>query len=203
MAASRQSELVASRAKPPTPSIERPSSGVQLAFAHNQSWSAFRTTPMEFIVGILLALAVSLSASFIGLDRDRAFYPTVLMVIASYYGLFAVMGGSMQTLAVESAAMLVFLAIASVGFKRNSWLVVVGLVAHAIFDFVHGHIVDNSGVPRWWPGFCLAYDATAGAYLAALLLLRAKTQKNASNPFIEKMPKRQRLLARPRVKRKR
>jgi hypothetical protein len=133
---------------------------------------------MEFTVGILLALAVSISASAIGLDRDRAFYPTVLIVIASYYGFFAVMDGSMQTLVIESLAILVFLALATAGFKRNAWLVVVGLVAHAIFDFTHAHIVENSGVPRWWPGFCLAYDATAGAYLAALLL-RSKSQKNA------------------------
>ena len=132
---------------------------------------------MEYIVGILLALAVSLSASFVGLDRDRAFYPTVLIVIASYYGLFAVIGGSMQTLAAESSAIFVFFALAFVGFKRNAWLVVIGLIAHAIFDFVHGHIIDNSGVPTWWPGFCLAYDATAGAYLT--FLLRAKSQKSA------------------------
>ena len=132
---------------------------------------------MEYIVGILLALAVSLSASFVGLDRDRAFYPTVLIVIASYYGLFAVIGGSMQTLAAESLAIFVFFALAFVGFKRNAWLVVIGLIAHAIFDFVHGHIIDNSGVPTWWPGFCLAYDATAGAYLT--FLLRAKSQKSA------------------------
>jgi hypothetical protein len=133
---------------------------------------------MEFIIGILLALAVSLSASIIGFDRDRAFYPAVLIIIASYYGLFAVMGGSMQTLAVESVVMFGFFGIATVGFKRNAWLVVAGLVAHAIFDFVHRHIIENSGVPLWWPGFCLAYDATAGAYLAALLL-RTKSQKTA------------------------
>lgn len=134
---------------------------------------------MEFTVGFLLASAVSLLALLIGLDKDRAFYPTVLMVIASYYGLFAVIGGSMQTLAVELVAMLLFFAVAIVGFKSNAWLIVAGLVAHAVFDFVHGHLVDNTGVPLWWPGFCLAYDATAGACLATLLLVRAKGQKNA------------------------
>ena len=127
---------------------------------------------MEFIVGIFLALAVSLFASLVGFDRDRAFYPTVLIVIVSYYGLFAVMGGSMQTLAAEAVPMGVFLGLAAVGFKRNAWLVVVGLVAHAVSDFVHRNIIANSGVPLWWPGFCLAYDTTAGAYLAALLLRR-------------------------------
>jgi hypothetical protein len=35
-------------------------------------------------VGTLLAFAVGLLATAIGLDRDRAFYPTVTIVIASY-----------------------------------------------------------------------------------------------------------------------
>jgi hypothetical protein len=44
-----------------------------------------------YVVGIGLAILVSLVARWVGFDRDRAFYPTVLVVIASYYVLFAVM----------------------------------------------------------------------------------------------------------------
>ncbi len=55
-------------------------------------------------MGAALALSVGLSATFLGLDRDRAFYPTVMIVIASTYGLFAVMGGSIQVLGLESIA---------------------------------------------------------------------------------------------------
>lgn len=43
-------------------------------------------------IGSLLSLVVSVFARSVGLDRDRAFYPTVLIVTASYYVLFAVMG---------------------------------------------------------------------------------------------------------------
>ena len=57
---------------------------------------------MAYAVGVGLALAVCLWATWIGLDRDRAFYPTVMMVIASYYGLFAVLSGSARTLILES-----------------------------------------------------------------------------------------------------
>ena len=46
---------------------------------------------MEYLIGLLLASAVAGMAAIVGLDRDRAFYPTVLSVIASYYVLFAVM----------------------------------------------------------------------------------------------------------------
>jgi hypothetical protein len=38
---------------------------------------------MEYLVGAGLALAKSVLASGVGFDRDRAFYPTVMFVIAS------------------------------------------------------------------------------------------------------------------------
>ena len=38
---------------------------------------------MPLLAGVLLAFGVGLFATAIGLDRDRAFYPTVMMVIAS------------------------------------------------------------------------------------------------------------------------
>src|SRR5205823_12350483 len=104
-----------------------------------------------------------------GFDRDRAFYPTVLVVIASYYVLFAVMGGSSHALMVESIIMSVFLVIAFVGFKFNLWLIVVALAGHGLFDFIHPHMVANPGVPAWWPAFCLAYDLVAAGCLAWLL----------------------------------
>ena len=124
---------------------------------------------MPYLTGIVLALMVSGLATLIGLDRDRAFYPTLLVVIASYYVLFAVMGGSGHALVVETLVMTGFLLVALIGFKKNLWLVVAALAAHGIFDFFHGRIVANPGVPAWWPAFCLTYDVTAAAFLAWLL----------------------------------
>ena len=57
---------------------------------------------MGYGIGSVLALIVSVFARLVGLDRDRAFYPTVLIVIALIYVLFAVMGGSMHALMMES-----------------------------------------------------------------------------------------------------
>jgi hypothetical protein len=45
---------------------------------------------MDYAIGIGLALVVSGWAVLVGFDRDRVFYPMVLVVIASYYVLFAV-----------------------------------------------------------------------------------------------------------------
>src|SRR5258705_6633771 len=110
---------------------------------------------MALLVGAFLAFAVGLSATGLGLDRDRAFYPTVTIVIASYYALFAVMGASTHTLVLESLAGAVFLLAAVYGFRSSLWVVVVALAAHGIFDLVHGSAIPNPGVPTWWPEFCL------------------------------------------------
>ncbi len=127
---------------------------------------------MAYLVCALLALAVSGTATLIRLDRDRAFYPTVMAVIASYYALFAVMGGSDHALGIETAVITVFLAASLVGFKYSLWLVVAALAAHGIFDAFHDQLIANPGVPVWWPQFCLTYDVVAAGYLAYLLLRR-------------------------------
>jgi len=124
---------------------------------------------VALLTGVLLAFAVGLFATASGLDRDRAFYPAVTIVVASYYALFAVMGASTHALILELLAVAVFLAAAVAGFRSSLWVVVVALAAHGIFDLVHGGFIANPGVPGWWPAFCLAYDVTAAAYLAWLL----------------------------------
>lgn len=121
---------------------------------------------MAFLVGALLAFAVGLFATATRLDRDRAFYPTVTIVIALLYTLFAVMGGSMPALLRESMAAVVFIAAAVSGFRSSLWVVAMALAAHGVFDLIHGQVISNPGVPAWWPAFCLTYDVTAGAYLA-------------------------------------
>ena len=124
------------------------------------------------VVGACLAVAVGVFATVVRLDRDRAFYPTVAIVIASLYSLFAVMGGSTRALVVESIVGVGFIALAVLGFRSSLWLVVTALGAHGVFDLVHGTVISNPGVPRWWPAFCLAYDVAAAGYLAWLIMSR-------------------------------
>jgi len=120
-------------------------------------------------IGASLAFAVGLLATAFRLDRDRAFYPTVTIVIASYYALFAVMGASSDALVLESLAGAVFLAAAVLGFRSSLWVVVLALAGHGIFDLTHARVISNPGVPSWWPQFCLSYDVVAAGYLAWLL----------------------------------
>jgi hypothetical protein len=124
---------------------------------------------MALLVGALLAFAVGLMATISGLDRDRAFYPTVTIVVASYYCLFAVMGASTRALVIESLVAGAFVAAALVGFRSSLWVVVIALGAHGVFDFGHGTVISNPGVPGWWPAFCGTYDVTAAGFLACLI----------------------------------
>ena len=124
---------------------------------------------LPLVVGIVASAGVALFARTVGLDRDRAFYPTVMIVIALYYVLFAVMTGSIQTVLAESAVMLVFAAAAVAGFRSSLWIVAAALAGHGVFDAFHGYVIDNPGVPAWWPAWCLAYDVGAAAGLAWLL----------------------------------
>jgi hypothetical protein len=129
---------------------------------------------MEYLIGSILSLVVASFAVIVGFGRDRSFYPTVLIVIASYYVLFAAMGASARTLVIEIAAASVFLLFAVLGFKTNLWFVSAAIIGHGIFDFIHHLLIENPGVPRWWPGFCLAFDVIFGGSFAVHLMRRSK-----------------------------
>ena len=120
----------------------------------------------EYLIGLIVTVAVVAFAILVGFDRERAFYPTVLIVIAFYYVLFAAEGASARTLMIEIVVASCFSVAAVLGFKRSFWIVPVALAGHGVFDFFHRFFIDNPGVPRWWPGFCLASDVVFAMWLA-------------------------------------
>jgi hypothetical protein len=125
---------------------------------------------VEYLIGLALSVAVAGFATAIGLDRERAFYATALIVIASYYVLFAVMGGSTRALWIEIAVASGFLVFAVLGFRRSLWFAAAAIIGHGVFDLVHHRFIQNSGMPYWWPGFCSAFDVAFGVWLAARLI---------------------------------
>jgi hypothetical protein len=128
---------------------------------------------MEYLIGVVLAVAVCVFAMLAGFDRDRVFYPTLLIPIATYYIVFAVMASSTPVLIIESLVAGAFLVLAVAGFKKNLWVIVAALTGHGVLDFFHHVLIQNLGVPPWWPGFCLSFDILAGAFLAMLLMRRS------------------------------
>src|SRR3954462_5674468 len=153
----------------------RPVTRVTLGRGQNHSQRRVRKGDlMEYLVAVILGLVVAGFATTTGFDRDRAFYPTVLIVVASYYSLFAVMGAFRRsTLEIEIVAGLVFSVVAVLAFKKSMWLAAVGIAGHGFFDFfVHHSLVTNPGMPVWWPGFCGTIDFVLGGWLAICLWIR-------------------------------
>lgn len=130
---------------------------------------------MPYLAGFALAGLTFLLAKSVGFDRDRAFYPVLLIVIASYYVLFAVMGGSASAIIIESVVTTIFALVAVVGFKSSPWIVAAALAGHGVFDMIHGFLISNPGVPPWWPAFCLTFDIGIAAGLAWLILERKRS----------------------------
>jgi hypothetical protein len=129
---------------------------------------------MEYIVGITLALLFCGAAAWLGMDRERVFYPAVATAVASYYLAFAVSDGRNEVMLAVVAIAAVFIVAAVAGFKRSPWFTVVALGGHGVMDAFHHHLVHNAGVPQVWPGFCMTFDVTAAVIVALVMLARAR-----------------------------
>lgn len=123
---------------------------------------------MPIVVGVLLAIAIAALAKFTRFDEERSFYSTVLVIIASYYVLFAVLGGSSHALVWELVIAVVFSTVAIIGALFLPTLVGTGIIAHGLFDLVHDIIIENSGVLTWWPIFCGSLDVLLGLWVITL-----------------------------------
>ena len=129
---------------------------------------------MSVVVGVLLAVGIAALAKFTRFDEDRSFYSTVLIIIASYYVLFAVLDGSGHALIWELVIAVAFSTVAITGALFLPTIVGTGIVAHGLFDIVHDVLIENSGVPAWWPSFCASVDVLLGIWVIILARYRSR-----------------------------
>jgi len=133
------------------------------------------------LVGIGLSVVTLAGARALKLDT-RTLTTMLAMLVATYYVLFAVLGGSGRAVIVESAIALVFIAFAALGSRYSMALVVAVLGAHGALDAVHGSLVTDPGVPGWWPYFCGAFDVAAALILVAAGVARRQQQVS---PYVQ------------------
>lgn len=126
---------------------------------------------MAYLSGVTLGLGIGMLTSLVGMDRDRALYPAILIVIASYYVLFAFIGGA-AALVSELLIAIAFLIVAIIAFRTNLWIVVIAVVGHGVQDMFHSLFIVNPGVPTWWPMFCASIDVAIGMFLAWRLVTK-------------------------------
>ena len=119
-------------------------------------------------IGILTAVLVAVSGKITKFDKDRSFYPTVLIVIASYYLLFGVIGEEVNVIFYELCVIAIFLLLAVIGAFKFPFVIGLSLVAHGVFDLVHELYTLNKGMPVWWPLYCAAVDIPLGIWVLFL-----------------------------------
>lgn len=136
---------------------------------------------MDLVWGLLIGLGTVVSSHVLGFDRDRSYYPTLMIIIALAYILFAVIAVPPASLLLEGAAAAVFVGLAVAGHRWNLWLVVVALLGHGVFDLIHPRLIANAGVPVWYAGFCSVADLILAAALA-MLILRGHVARRIAAP---------------------
>lgn len=132
---------------------------------------------MAALFGIMVGAMVMAFGRIVGFDRDRAFYPVVLIVTASYYVLFATIGGVPSDLLIELVPFVAFTAAAVWSFRAGVWIAAAGFAAHGAYDLVHPFFASGRGMPDWWPAFCLAIDVVVAAGLALFLLVKRRRER--------------------------
>lgn len=127
---------------------------------------------MEYVIGISTALATGVFGRISGFEKDRSFYPTILIVIGLLYVLFATLDGRVTVVLAEAAFASIFIAAALAGYRKSCLIVAAGIAAHGIYDFLHPFLIEDKGVPVWWPGFCGSVDVLLGAFVAFFVCRR-------------------------------
>jgi len=133
----------------------------------------------ELIIGIVLGIFILLLAKVSGFDKDRSFYPLILIVIAFYYVLFAFQANNLNEILFESGIAFLFTFTAIIGHHRSLKIVGIALILHGIYDLFQGNITLSTDPPLWWPLFCLGIDVTLGIWLlwASSNYFKTKKQK--------------------------
>ena len=102
-----------------------------------------------------------------GMLQERSGLAVLLIAIAVFYPVFAAASGDVLAIALHGAIFAAFGALALRGFRRGTFLLAGGLIAHGIFDVATG-LISAPG-PAWWPAFCAAFDIVAGALILRLI----------------------------------
>jgi uncharacterized protein DUF6010 len=117
------------------------------------------------LAGVLLALVF---APALYLFRFGALDLLALILAASggvYWGVAA--SGVRRSVAVTEALVgLGFVVMAALGLWWSSWWLAAGFVLHGAWDFAHHPRGLRTGLRRWFPPFCAAFD-----WMVALLIV--------------------------------
>lgn len=118
------------------------------------------------LAGIGLGAGIIAGFRIIGLDRERATWPLVLMAIALAYVLLAAGAGATVFMGIEALIAVPFIALAVYGYHQHHRIVLGGaLLGHALVDLLHEGLLDHAGVPGLYPWLCVGTDVTLAGWI--------------------------------------
>ncbi|MBI3319884.1 MAG: hypothetical protein HYZ89_04790 [Candidatus Omnitrophica bacterium] len=112
-----------------------------------------------FLAGVTVSLVM-------GLPRSRAFglLAVLLAGMATIYLGAALSTGRREHMLMEGLVAGAFVAFATLGVWGSPLFLVVGYLAHGLWDVAHYRSHIPTRIVAWWPPFCLVYDwVIAGA----------------------------------------
>lgn len=124
---------------------------------------------------------------------ERQMYPGLLALLPCFYAFFASVSGHHHISLVELAIGLPWIAVGLAclffDLRRSAQLLGVMWILHAVFDLGHQFLLDNPGLPSWYPLWCAVVDVGVGTCLlwfspalAGATLRSSRAGDDASQP---------------------
>lgn len=113
---------------------------------------------LEIVIGIGLGIITIDVANNFHLTQKRFFFPMMLIIIAMAYAIFAIWRSPEDVFNYNATVAAFFVLLSLWGYYHSLSIVIVGLIAHGIFDALYVNSVQLP-TPIWYPDLCLGYDA--------------------------------------------
>ena len=118
-------------------------------------------------IGAFLGLLTIWGVNRLGIGRWN--YPIGLICLPFIYVGFALIAARPDLVWHEIAWGGVFIIFGFIALARTNKviLIILGLLwlLHAGFDLLHHNLIENPGVPVWYPGLCAGFDVVIGSFI--------------------------------------
>ncbi|MBX3379000.1 MAG: hypothetical protein KF805_02810 [Phycisphaeraceae bacterium] len=119
---------------------------------------------LPFGAAIVLAVVSCVVHAVLAPELARAIAAVLLGGLGGVYLGGALHGGGWPSIVVAAVAAVICVGLGAAGLRGPEWLLAVGFLLHAVWDWVH-HALERRWVGPWWPPFCAVFDLIFGVYL--------------------------------------
>jgi hypothetical protein len=128
-------------------------------------------TGRQLIEWSALAVTTCVGITFLPEFYARATVSNLLGVIAATYVGFALASRGRLPVWPQVFVFLGFEALALLGLYLSWWFLIIGLVLHGVWDFLHHGERAQGAVPAWYPPACAIYDWVLAIFAAVRFAL--------------------------------